>query len=58
MSNRSHRNAGHIGMNRLRKAGLLHSSARAAPAMQATATTHIVAVARRCGKFPTARSSS
>ena len=28
MSNRSHRNAGHIGMNRLRKQGLLHSSVR------------------------------
>ena len=45
MSNRSHRNAGHIGMNRLRKAGLLHSSARAAPAVDATTTSHIVAVA-------------
>lgn len=45
MSNRSHRNAGHIGMNRLRKNGLLHSSARVAPAAGAGATSHIVAVA-------------
>jgi site-specific DNA-methyltransferase (adenine-specific) len=45
MSNRSHRNAGHIGMNRLRKSGLLHSSARAVPAPGAAATSHIVAVA-------------
>ena len=37
MSNRSHRNAGHIGMNRLRKNGLLHSSMRAAPAAGAAA---------------------
>ena len=29
MPNRSHRNAGHIGMNRLRKSGLAHSSVRA-----------------------------
>ena len=45
MSNRSHRNAGHIGMNRLRKNGLLHSSLRAAPAAGAGPTSHIVAVA-------------
>ena len=45
MSNRSHRNAGHIGMNRLRKNGLLHSSVRAASAAGAGATSHIVAVA-------------
>jgi site-specific DNA-methyltransferase (adenine-specific) len=45
MSNRSHRNAGHIGMNRLRKSGLLHSSARAVPARGEEATSHIVAVA-------------
>lgn len=45
MSNRSHRNAGHIGMNRLRKNGLLHSSARAAPEAVEGATWHIVAVA-------------
>jgi site-specific DNA-methyltransferase (adenine-specific) len=47
MSNRSHRNAGHIGMNLLRKRGLSHSSrlaAAAAPA-SAEATSHIVAVA-------------
>ena len=45
MPNRSHRNAGHIGMNRLRKNGQVHSSARAVPADGAVATTHIVAVA-------------
>jgi site-specific DNA-methyltransferase (adenine-specific) len=46
MSNRSHRNAGHIGMNRLRKSGLKHSSASAAAAAArgAQATSHIVAV--------------
>jgi site-specific DNA-methyltransferase (adenine-specific) len=45
MPNRSHRNAGHIGMNRLRKSGTLHSSARAVAASDAGATSHIVAVA-------------
>jgi site-specific DNA-methyltransferase (adenine-specific) len=53
MSNRSHRNAGHIGMNWLRKNGLSHSSARAvaAPssesssASSAAPTSHIIAVA-------------
>ena len=45
MSNRSHRNAGHIGMNRLRKSGLAHSSARAASTPSAAPTSHIVAVA-------------
>jgi site-specific DNA-methyltransferase (adenine-specific) len=45
MSNRSHRNAGHIGMNRLRKSGQLHSSARAVAAGHAGTTSHIVAVA-------------
>ena len=44
MPNRSHRNAGHIGMNRLRKSGLAHSSARAARAPNAGPTSHIVAV--------------
>jgi site-specific DNA-methyltransferase (adenine-specific) len=44
MPNRSHRNTGHIGMNRLRKNGLLHSSARAAPAPGTGPTSHIVAV--------------
>src|SRR5262245_32443 len=44
MPNRSHRNAGHIGMNRLRKSGLAHSSARAASAPADAATSHIVAV--------------
>jgi site-specific DNA-methyltransferase (adenine-specific) len=44
MPNRSHRNAGHIGMNRLRKSGQLHSSARAAAASTGP-TSHIVAVA-------------
>ena len=46
MPNRSHRNAGHIGMNRLRKNGLAHSSARGiVAATEAGATSHIVAVA-------------
>jgi DNA modification methylase len=45
MPNRSHRNAGHIGMNRLRKSGLAHSSARAASTPSAAPTSHIVAVA-------------
>jgi site-specific DNA-methyltransferase (adenine-specific) len=44
MPNRSHRNTGHIGMNRLRKSGLLHSSVRAAPAPRTGPTSHIVAV--------------
>jgi DNA modification methylase len=43
MSNRSHRNAGHIGMNRLRKQGLLHTSARAIRSSE-TATCHIAAI--------------
>ncbi len=45
MSNRSHRNAGHIGMNRLRKNGLAHSSARAAGTPSTSPTSHILAVA-------------
>src|SRR6516225_4382871 len=45
MANRSHRNTGHIGMNRLRKSGGVHSSARAAPAPSSEVTSHIVAVA-------------
>jgi DNA modification methylase len=44
MPNRSHRNAGHIGMNRLRKSGLAHSSASVAIAAGAATTSHIVAV--------------
>jgi len=44
MSNRSHRNAGHIGMNLLRKNGTLHSSARAALAPTKAPTAHIIAV--------------
>lgn len=45
MSNRSHHNAGHIGMNRLRKRGLAHISARDIASTPATATTsHIVAI--------------
>ena len=44
MTNRSHRNAGHIGMNLLRKNGMLHSSARAAVAPTSSATSHIIAV--------------
>src|SRR5215472_17380795 len=43
MPNRSHRNRGHIGMNRLRKSGRAHSSARAVAAVSG-ATSHIVAV--------------
>src|SRR6516225_1957700 len=45
MSNRSHRNAGHIGMNLLRKRGLMHSSHRDTPPAGGEATSHIVAVA-------------
>src|SRR5215475_12880521 len=45
MSNRSHRNSGHIGMNRLRKQGLAHSSSRAVAASSAGPTAHIIAVA-------------
>jgi len=45
MSNRSHRNAGHIGMNLLRKRGLMHSSHRDALPASTEATSHIVAVA-------------
>jgi site-specific DNA-methyltransferase (adenine-specific) len=46
MSNRSHRNARHIGMNLLHKRGLVHSSRRAAAAAGSQeATSHIVAVA-------------
>jgi DNA modification methylase len=45
MPNRSHRNAGHIGMNRLRKNGLAHSSTRAAILPGEVATSHIVAIA-------------
>jgi site-specific DNA-methyltransferase (adenine-specific) len=41
MPNRSHRNAGHIGMNRLRKQGLPHASARAISS-GAEVTCHIV----------------
>src|SRR5581483_3741707 len=44
MPNRSHRNRGHIGMNRLRKSGRAHSSARAAAAGGAATTSHIIAV--------------
>jgi site-specific DNA-methyltransferase (adenine-specific) len=45
MSNRSHRNAGHIGMNLLRKRGLIHSSQRAIVGASGDATSHFVAVA-------------
>jgi len=44
MPNRSHRNSGHIGMNRLRKSGLAHSSASVAIAPGVATTSHIVAV--------------
>src|SRR5215475_7024778 len=45
MSNRSHRNAGHIGMNMLRKQGLSHSSARIAATPTQEPTSHVIAVA-------------
>lgn len=44
MANRSHRNAGHIGMNLLQKQGRSHSSARVAIAPDAQPTLHIIAV--------------
>ena len=44
MPNRSHRNTGHIGMNRLRRSGRAHSSARAAAAPGSGPTSHIVTV--------------
>lgn len=45
MSNRSHRNAGHIGMNFLRKNGLRHSSEHSTTLQVPARTSHIVAVA-------------
>lgn len=45
MSNRSHRNAGHIGMNFLRKNGIMHSSDKAAIVPSTTETAHVVCVA-------------
>src|SRR5215813_10627103 len=44
MPNRSHSNRGHIGMNRLRKSGRAHSSARAAVVSASDTTSHIVTV--------------
>src|SRR5689334_9080265 len=44
MPNRSHRNAGHIGMNRLRKRGIPHSSQRAVTPLAAERTVHVIAV--------------
>jgi site-specific DNA-methyltransferase (adenine-specific) len=44
MPNRSHRNTGHIGMNRLRKSGVAHSSARAAVMPVTGPTSHIITV--------------
>ena len=44
MSNRSHRNAGHIGMNLLQKQGRSHSSARVAIPASTRPTLHIIAV--------------
>src|ERR1700759_105662 len=44
MPNRSHRNRGHIGMNRLRKSGRAPSSVRAAAAESPGRTSHIIAV--------------
>src|ERR1700756_1647705 len=45
MSNRSHRNAGHIGMNRLRKQGMAPSSMRAAAPSLTGRTCHVADVA-------------
>jgi len=42
MSNRSHRNAGHRGMNALRKRGALHSSEKLAPKASVARTHHSV----------------
>ena len=42
MANRSHRNAGHIGMNLLRKKGTSHSSALSAPPCAAGPTSHVI----------------
>ena len=44
MSNRSHSNAGHIGMNLLRKKGASHSSARVVLADATGPTSHVIAV--------------
>src|ERR1700730_9667679 len=44
MSTRSHRNAGHIGMNLLRKRGIAHSSVRSAAPPASGRTTHVIAV--------------
>ena len=56
MSNRSHRNAGHIGMNLLRKRGLSQSSLRAAAPEAAGPTWHAMAVGdclETLGRIPT-----
>jgi site-specific DNA-methyltransferase (adenine-specific) len=42
MSNRSHRNAGHRGMNALRKRGALHASEKLAPKNSVSRTHHCV----------------
>lgn len=44
MSNRSHRNAGHIGMNVLRKKGLQHSSELKLAASSFETTSHVITV--------------
>ena len=44
MSNRSHRNAGHIGMNILRKKGLQHSSELKLAASSFETTSHVITV--------------
>lgn len=44
MSNRSHRNAGHIGMNILRKKGLQHSSELKLAASAFETTSHVITV--------------
>jgi site-specific DNA-methyltransferase (adenine-specific) len=45
MGNRSHRNAGHLGMNALRKRGRLHSSERVIDKTVPAHTTHAVTIA-------------
>ncbi len=44
MANRSHQNAGHIGMNALKKTGAKHSSEDDLPAVNSTATVHSIRV--------------
>ena len=44
MSNRSHRNAGHIGINIFRKKGLQHSSELKLAASSFETTSHVITV--------------